>query len=124
MTNKILDNEIIKDIRRTVVYIISKDLVSGAFRYASELEWAVQRNKTVLDGDFHIKSIYKKYILLLKYIAIPQLENEEIIKILKTNIIASLELSDYDLYIKIKEKQKTVDKSTALNRSSTGSYTC
>ncbi len=115
MNNKILDNEIIKSIGETVAYLADGDLVDNAFVYLRRLEAAVKKNKAVLSRDFRIKNVYKQYILLLKYIVLPELKKEEITKIIKTSLLPSFDLPDYDLYEKIKEKAVSLNSQEEIN---------
>jgi len=107
--SKILNNEIIKELGSTVAYIIDGDLVLEALAFAKEIESATERNKEALAGNVRIKNVYTKYIVSLKYIALPRLEKEEVLAILKTDLLLGINLPDYDLYYKLKEKISSLD---------------
>jgi len=103
-SKKILAAGYADKLREVVDYIVNHDEQAKALELLRSLEKAITENLSELKIQSRLLAIYQGQIIRLQFIALPALDDKEVIALLKNNFLSQYDLSDYDLLKKLNAK--------------------
>jgi len=105
MTNnksqKILENGYSADLSEVVDYIVLYNQQREALNLYRVLDRAINENKEALTAQPKLLAFYQEALIKLKFICLANLDNKEILSLIKNSFCLQLNLPDYDLLNKL-----------------------
>lgn len=98
----LMDNNYIEIVKKDLADIINTDDRKRAFDMAKSLKEAVDKNRELLAKNKDIFEFYKKVIIKARFIALPMLDEIEVLKLMKNYFTWHYNIPFYDLEEKFK----------------------
>jgi len=102
--NRIFDNDYLESLKYVANVIIIRDDVKNAYILLNVLKEAVAAKKSELAANKEIYNFYKKVIIRIRFIALPLLDDKEVIDLLANYFTWQFDLPDYDMMEKLSSK--------------------
>jgi len=98
----------IEESKAIITDIIKYDDTKKAFDLLALLRGVMQTSKKELEKDQKLNSFYGKMLITLKFIALPLIDDEDVLGLIKYNFTKQFLISDYDLLSKFINKLKNI----------------
>jgi len=104
IANRLFDNDYLESLKKVFDIIVRNNDVKHAQILLKVLIEAMAVRKSELEADKEINDFYKKIVIKLKFIALPLLDDEDIIDLVKNYFAWQFRLPDYDIMEKLSTK--------------------
>ncbi|MFA4833924.1 MAG: hypothetical protein WC619_03705 [Patescibacteria group bacterium] len=104
IANRLFDDDYLESLKKVFDIIVRNNDVKHAQILLKVLVAAMAVRKSELEANKEINDFYKKIVIKLKFIALPLLDDEDIIDLVKNYFVWQFRLPDYDIMEKLSTK--------------------
>jgi hypothetical protein len=104
ISDKLFSRDFLESLNNIAYTIVKNNYHKKAFDLSSSLDKVLHKHKADLEINAKVNDFYRTTITQLKFIAIPLMENKDILDLINNHFMEQFNLDDYDMIEKLKTK--------------------